>query len=101
MQFSQTNYHRLSRSERLEARVNSELKSRLQKAAQLQGSSLSEFILKSAEKTANQVIREYQILKLSDEESLKFVNTIFNVSKPNQKLQSAYSKYRKEVLSGK
>lgn len=87
------------RSERLEARINSELKSILQYAADLQGSSLSDFLIRSASKSANEVIREHQIMKLSAEDSLNFVENLINPKKPNKNLKSAFLNYQKEVLS--
>jgi uncharacterized protein (DUF1778 family) len=98
MQLQQiSNSGQSSKSERLEARVSLELKSRLQQAAKLRGSTLSEFISRSAEEVANQVIREHQILKLSAVDSRAFVNALFNARKPNHTLRSAYSDYKKEI----
>lgn len=94
-----TNQNQSTKSERLEARVSPELKSRLQKAAELQGTSLSEFLSRSAEEAANDVIYEYQILKLSTEDSRAFVNALFNPPRPNRKLRSAFLDYKKEVSS--
>lgn len=94
-----TSFNKSEESERLEARISRELKSRLQKAAQLQGSTLSEFIKRSAEEAANEVIREYQILKLASEDSTAFVRAIFHAAKPNKKLKAAFSDYKKEVSS--
>lgn len=87
------------RDERLEARISAELKSILQYAANLQGSSLSEFLIKSASKSANEVIREHLIIKFSTEDSLNFVENILHPKKPNKNLKSAYLQYQKEVLS--
>lgn len=85
--------------ERLEARVNPELKMRLQYAAALQGSSMTEFILRSAATAANDVIREYQILKLTREDSVAFVNALKNPPKANKELKSAFKDYKKKVSS--
>lgn len=95
------NNNQSAKAERIEARVNPELKRRLQYAADLQASSLSEFLLRSAEKAANEVINEYKILRLAAEDSRKFVNAIFNPPKPNSKLKKAYANYKREVSSRK
>ena len=94
-----TDKNLINRPERLEARVSRELKSRLQYAASLQGSSLSEFLLRSAEKAANEVIHESQIIQFSIEDSRAFADAIFSPPKPNSKLRSAYSDYKKEIAS--
>ena len=84
---------------RLEARVTSDLKSLLQYAADLQGSSLSEFLLRSAEKAAIDVINKRQTLKLASEDSRMFVEALINPQKPNSNLKNAYKQYKKMVSS--
>jgi len=88
-----------SRSERLEARISLELKTLLQYAADIHGSSLSEFLISSARESANEVIRDHQIVKLSTEDSRAFVENLLNPKKPNKKLKEAFLNYKKKVLS--
>ncbi len=88
-----------TRRERLEARVSPELKMRLQYAADLLDCSLSEFLLRSAEAAAKEVIREHQIIRLSTEDSRAFVNALLNPPEPNNKLRSAFANYQREVSS--
>lgn len=95
---SLTSYKK-TKQERLEARVSPDLKMRLQYAADLQGSSLSEFLLRSAEKAANEVINDNQIIKLTTEDSRKFVNALFNPPKPNSNLKKALKNYKRAVSS--
>src|SRR5258706_15091941 len=87
------------KNERLEIRIPQNLKLVLQRAAAIQGRSLSDFLATTAEKAANEVIRENQIIRLSVEDSLTFANALFNSPKPNNKLQSAYATYKKSVSS--
>ncbi len=94
-----TTNNQQSRQERLEARVSPELKRCLQYAADLLGCSLSEFLLRSAEVAANEVIREHQIIKLTTEDSHAFVNALLNPPEPNSKLRSAFENYKREVSS--
>ena len=88
-----------TRHERLEARVSPELKKSLQYAADLLGCSLSEFVLRSAEAAANEVIREHQIIKFTIEDSQAFVNALLNPSEPNNKLKAAFENYKRDVSS--
>jgi len=88
-----------TRYERLEARVSPELKKQLQYAANLLGCSLSEFLLRSAEAAANKVIHEYQIIRLTTEDSQAFVNALLNPPEPNSRLKSAFESYKKEITS--
>ena len=95
--FITNNQH--TKYERLEARVSPELKKRLQYAASLSGCSLSDFLLRSAETAANKVIHEYQIIRLTTEDSEAFVNVLLNPPEPNSRLKSAFENYKKEIDS--
>lgn len=88
-----------TKSQRLEARVSPRVKALLQEAAELQGSSLSEFVSRSAEEVAKQIIREHTILQLSAAESEAFANALVQSAKPNRALKNAYSEFKKEVSS--
>ncbi|KKR32693.1 MAG: hypothetical protein UT63_C0035G0006 [Candidatus Gottesmanbacteria bacterium GW2011_GWC2_39_8] len=96
-QNSSTNYR--EKNDRLEARTNREIKLLLEYAAELEGTSLSDFLIKSAKNAANEVIREHQIIQLSTKESRAFAKALFKASKPNTKLKSAYSGYKKQASS--
>jgi uncharacterized protein (DUF1778 family) len=88
-----------AKRERLEFRINSRSKILLQRAAVIQGRSLSDFLATTAEKAANEIIYENQIIQLSVEDSLAFAKAVFNSPKPNSKLQSAYKRYKQNVSS--
>lgn len=90
-----------TKSNRLEARVSPRVKSLLQQAAELQGSSLSEFVSRSAEEVAKQIIREHTILQLSADESQAFASALIRSAKPNRTLKNAYSEFKKEVSSAR
>ena len=94
-----TNNNIQEKAERLEARISHELKMRLQLAAELRGSTLTDFVITSAQEAANEVIREHNIIKFSTQDSRAFVNALFNPPKPNKKLKTAYLNYKKEVSS--
>jgi uncharacterized protein (DUF1778 family) len=83
---------------RLEARVSQETKALLQKAADLEGRTLTDFVSASAQAEAKRVIEQYQILKLSVEESEAFAYALLNPAKPNDALQAAALRY-KQVIS--
>ena len=85
--------------ERLEARVSPAIKSLIAKAAELEGSSISDFITKSARKAANRVIHESEVLELTAQESREFIKALLNPPKPNRALRKAYLEYKKAVIS--
>lgn len=76
-------------SARLEVRVSPEIKALIQKAADLEGSSLTDFVVTTVQAAAYKVIEQHQTLKLSVEDSEAFVNAILNPPKPNNALKSA------------
>jgi len=79
---------------RLEAQVSPETKALLQKAADLEGRSLTDFIVTIAQAEAYRVIERYQALKLSIEDSEAFVDALLNPPKPNDALQAAALRYK-------
>lgn len=83
---------------RLEARISPEIKALLQKAADLEGRTLTDFVVASAQAEAYRVIQTHQTLKLSLEDSEAFVNALLNPPEPNDALKAAALRY-KQVMS--
>ncbi|NJM18328.1 MAG: DUF1778 domain-containing protein [Richelia sp. RM2_1_2] len=79
---------------RLEARVNPEIKDLWQKAADLQGVTLTDFVIASVQAAACKVIEQQQTLKLNREDALSFVEAILNPSQPSDTLREATSRYK-------
>lgn len=82
---------------RLEARISQETKDLIQKAADLEGRSLTDFVVSSVQSAAYQVIERHQTLKLSLEDSEAFVEAIFNPQQPNEALKLAALKYKQTM----
>jgi len=79
---------------RLEARVDPEIKALWQKAADLEGRTLTDFVIASVQAAACKVIEQHQTLKLSVEDSEAFVNALLNPPKPNNALKAAAQRYK-------
>jgi uncharacterized protein (DUF1778 family) len=79
---------------RLEARISPEIKSLLQKAADLEGRTLTDFVVASVQAEAYRVIEQHQKLKLSIEDSQAFVDALVNPPKPNDALKAAALRYK-------
>lgn len=79
---------------RLEARITPETKALLQKAASLEGRTLTDFVVASVQAEANRVIQKHQTLKLSVEDSEAFVDAFLNPPKLNDSLKSAVLRYK-------
>ena len=82
---------------RLEARITPETKALLQKAASLEGRTLTDFVVACAQAEASRVIQKHQVLNLSVEDSEAFVDALLNPSEPNESLKSAALRY-KEIM---
>jgi uncharacterized protein (DUF1778 family) len=79
---------------RIEARVSIEAKALIQKAVDIEGGTLTDFISKSAQIAAQNVIESHQTLKLGIEDSRAFVDAILNPKEPNDALKKAVKRYK-------
>jgi uncharacterized protein (DUF1778 family) len=83
-----------TRAARLEARISPELKRRLEYAASLRGSSLTDFVIQSAQEAATRTIREHEVLTLSEEASVAFAELLLNPPAPNSAAMNAAKSYK-------
>ncbi|MCW9679823.1 DUF1778 domain-containing protein [Dolichospermum planctonicum UHCC 0167] len=83
---------------RLEARITPETKALLQKAADLEGRTLTDFVISSVQAEALRVIERHQTLKLSMSDAESFVDAILNPPQPNNAIKAAAIRY-KQVIS--
>ncbi|MCC0179890.1 DUF1778 domain-containing protein [Waterburya agarophytonicola K14] len=81
-------------SARLEARVDPEIKARWQQAADLEGRSLTDFIITSMQESSERVIQRHQRMKLAQQDSRDFVETLIEPPEPNKQLIEAARKYQ-------
>ena len=82
---------------RLEARISPEIKSLLQKAADLEGLTLTDFVIASVQVAAIATIQKHQTLKLSLEDSEAFVDALLNPPLPNEALKAAAVRYQQTM----
>jgi uncharacterized protein (DUF1778 family) len=92
-----------ARAARLEARISPDLKRRLEYAASLRGSTLTEFVVQSAQDAATRTIRENEVLELSERASIAFVEMLLDTSPPSERAMAAAKRYMerlgKEIVS--
>ncbi|MGA1995912.1 MAG: DUF1778 domain-containing protein [Bryobacteraceae bacterium] len=84
------------KAERLEARITPAQKEILQHAAELEGRSLTDFVVSSAQAAARRIIHEHEILLLSAKDREVFVNALLNSPAPNDKLRRAARRYKQK-----
>lgn len=82
---------------RLEARISQETKALIQKAADLEGRTLTDFVVASVQAAAYKVIEHHQTLKLGIEDSEAFVDAILNPPQPNEALKSAALQHKQAM----
>lgn len=85
---------------RLEARASVEEKEAIQRAADLEGRSLSEFLLTRSYEAAQHVIREQEGMTLSPRASRAFVEALLTPPAPNEDLRAAFAAYKRGVADG-
>lgn len=85
------------RSERLEARVTAAQKSLIERAAALQGRSVTDFVLTSVQEAALRAIDEHQRLDLSLRDSEVFVQALMNPAPVNERLHETVRRYREKI----
>ena len=67
-----------NRSARIEARIAPDALAVVKRAAELQGRSVSDFVVAAAQEAAHRTIEETQIIRLSIEDQERFVNLLLN-----------------------
>ena len=67
-----------SRSARIEARITPDALAVVKRTAELQGRSVSDFVVAAAQEAAHRTIEETQIIRLSVKEQERFVNLLLN-----------------------
>lgn len=78
--------------ERLEARVSAEQKALLQRAAALQGRTLSDFLVGSAQQAAEQAILTHDVMTLTGQASLVFAEALLHPPAANERLRVAFAR---------
>ena len=94
MATTKTAPHAKPRPERLEARLPAEVKAIIQRAADISGRSLSDFVVSSALEAAEETIRRREVIVLSERDSIAFVEAILNPKGPNEALRKAARRHR-------
>lgn len=85
------------RGARLEARISAGQKRLLQRAAELSGRTLSEFVVASAQEAAAKVIQDHEVIQLSRADQIAFVSALLDPPEPNARLRQAAAEYRKQM----
>lgn len=86
--------HTAMKGQRLVARVSADQKSLFQRAADLQGRNLSDFVIASAQDAAQRVIRDRESIALGVRDTAAFVAGLLNPPPVNDRLHDTLRRYR-------
>jgi uncharacterized protein (DUF1778 family) len=82
---------------RLEARISPDGLAVVKRAAEIQGRSLSDFVVAAAREAAERTITETQIIRLSVEDQRIFAEAIINPPEPTPALRRAKEAHRRLI----
>jgi uncharacterized protein (DUF1778 family) len=84
---------------RFDARLNEEQKLLIQRAADLEGRTMTDFVLHSAEAAAERAIEKRAMLVLTARASEAFADAILNPRRPGPVLRRAAREYREKTAN--
>jgi uncharacterized protein (DUF1778 family) len=84
-----------AKTARLEARVTDDQKALFQRAADLTGRSLTDFVVSSAQEIATRTLHEREVLTLSGLDRKVFLDALLNSPSPSKRLRRAANRYKR------
>ena len=90
-----------TRTARLEARIAPDALAAIRRAAELQGSSVSEFVVSAARKEANQVIAEAQLIRLSLEDQRAIAEGILHPPPLSDAMERALARHDRLIAASR
>jgi uncharacterized protein (DUF1778 family) len=86
-----------NRSTRLEARISPDALAVVKRGAEIQGRSLSDFVVAAAQEAARKAIADAQVIRLSVEDQRAFVLSLLDPPRPAVALRRAKQAHRRLV----
>jgi uncharacterized protein (DUF1778 family) len=93
-----TRPRRRQKGARLAARVSFEQKALFKKAAAIEGRTLTEFLVGSAQEKAQAIVQAQTFMKLTARDSEILVNALLNPPAPNKRLLAEAERFKKTGL---
>ena len=84
---------------RLEARISTDLHSMLKRAAELQGRTMTDFVVGAVQQAAQQAIEQSEVVRLSLADQEKFTKALLAPPKPAPALKRAFARQHKLISS--
>jgi uncharacterized protein (DUF1778 family) len=90
--------HRRNRTARVEARIPPEALAIVRRAAEIQGRSVSDFVVAAAQEAAQKTVAEVEVIRLSRAAQEQFAAAMIKPAAPAQALKKALVRHRTLVL---
>jgi uncharacterized protein (DUF1778 family) len=90
-----------TRSARLEARISPDALAVVKRAAEIQGRSISDFVVAAAREAAQKTIEETQIIRLSVDDQQMLAKSILKPPKPTRALRRARDAHKRLVMKSR
>jgi uncharacterized protein (DUF1778 family) len=87
------------KNSRLEARITPDIHALLKRAAELQGRTLSDFVVSAARDAAIQTIEQTEVIHLSQQDQIRFAEALINPAPMAPAMERAMEAHKKLVGS--
>ena len=84
-------------SARLEARVSSDLHAMLKRAAEIQGRTMTDFVVAAVQEAAQRAIEQAGVIRLSMQDQTRFAQALLAPPRPAAALKRAFARRKKLV----
>lgn len=84
---------------RLEARISTDLHTMLKRAAELQGRTMTDFVVEAVQAAAQRAIEQSEIIRLSRADQESFAQALMSPPKPSPALERAFARRSKLLRS--
>jgi len=90
--------HQTTRTSRLETRITREALAVVRRAAEIQGRSVSDFVVAAAQEAAQKTVADVEVIRLSREAQEKFAALLMRPPAPTPALRKAFERHRALVV---
>jgi uncharacterized protein (DUF1778 family) len=86
-----------NRTARIEARISPDLLATVKRAAELQGRSVSDFVVTATAEAAQKIVTDAEVIRLSREASEQIAELLMNPPPPTEALKEAFAQRRRLI----
>ncbi|EIC23701.1 type II toxin-antitoxin system TacA family antitoxin [Thiorhodovibrio frisius] len=83
-----------SSTARLEARISTDLHALLKRAAEIQGRTMTDFVVTAVTEAAQQAIEQAEVIRLSQADSQRFAETLLSPPQKTPAMERAFARHQ-------